>query len=463
MHPIRRERFDALVGYSRLPHAAAITRELEWYASDGEILLATILVDYEGEFAAIILGRDADQRYRCIETLASFDVIGDARTSTFEKVKEVLAKEQSIFPQDDERGKKIDIFVPLYETSKLNPNFEIVRTREAYLSAKEIIAEAMHHYVDVDGNFVEQFQTSGFDSRLWELYLFAYFTEETLLIDRTHNAPDFLVTNGEQTVAIEAVTVQASQNKDAEEIDIDELTPQQVQELHRHYMPIKFGSPLYSKLKKKYWEKEHVEDSPLVFAIADFHAKQSMLWSSTALLNYLYGVSHDFQFSEDGKLVISPLKIDFHEYKGKKIPSGFFFTEDTEHVAAVLFSATGTISKFIRMGKLAGFGDQSIKILYHGTCHKHDPNAALPDRFLFEIDENYEETWGEGVSIFHNPRALHPLSRDVFPSAAHHYMADDGQIVSYLPEFHPYNGMTVMLQATDHLNSEATDGQKTEC
>jgi hypothetical protein len=32
-------------------------------------------------------------------------------------------------------------------------------------------------------------------------------------------------------------------------------------------------------------------------------------------------------------------------------------------------------------------------------------------------------------------------------------MREEGQIVSYLPEFHPYGGLTVMLQATDDLPS----------
>lgn len=463
MHSIRKERFNALVGYSRLPHAAAMSVELEWYASNDEALLATILVDYENEFAAIILGRDADLRYRCIECLVSFEEIEDARKSMLAKSKELTQIGKTVFPQGDERGKKEDLFNPIYEKAKLNPNFEIVRSTLGYSSAREIIAEAMHHYTDIDGNFIEQFQTTGFDSRLWELYLFAYLTEEILLIDRTHHAPDFLVSNGEQTVAIEAVTVQASQHEDAEEIDIETLTPQRIQELQRHYMPIKFGSPLYSKLKKKYWEMEHVKGCPLVFAIADFHAKQSMFWSSTALQNYLYGVRHDFGFSDEGQLVISPIKIDFHERNGKKIPSGFFFTENAENVSAVLFSSTGTISKFIRMGKLAGFGDASVKVMYKGTCHKHDPNAALPDQFFFEVNDSYEETWGEGVSVFHNPKALTPLSREVFPSAAHHYMQEDGQIVSHLPEFHPYGGITVMLQATDDFPPKNTKNGESEC
>lgn len=32
------------------------------------------------------------------------------------------------------------------------------------------MSEMMRHFVDVDGNFVQQFQTTAFDSRIWELY-----------------------------------------------------------------------------------------------------------------------------------------------------------------------------------------------------------------------------------------------------------------------------------------------------
>jgi len=35
----------------------------------------------------------------------------------------------------------------------------------------------MRFYEDTDGNFVEQFQTTAFDACIWELYLFATFTE----------------------------------------------------------------------------------------------------------------------------------------------------------------------------------------------------------------------------------------------------------------------------------------------
>lgn len=275
MKPLKKQRFEALVGYSRLPHAFAMSEEIEWHASADETLLATILLDYsDHDFTVIILGRDSDLRYRCIGTDVGLDTPDEARACMVERCGTILAKGETIFPQGDERGRKMDIFTALSEEDKLNANFVMVRDTPGYSSAKQIIQEMMHHYTDIDGNYIEQFQTTGFDSRLWELYLFAYLIEEGMLVDRSFNAPDFLATNGVQPVAIEAVIVQATRGAKNETYKHDELTPQKIQELQRHYMPIKFGSPLFSKLQKKYWEKEHVKGKPLVFAIADFHQDQ---------------------------------------------------------------------------------------------------------------------------------------------------------------------------------------------
>ena len=119
-------------------------------------------------------------------------------------------------------------------------------------------------------------------------------------------------------------------------------------------IPIRFGSPLYSKLQKEYWQLHDVGKWPLVIAIADFHAKGSMVWTSTGLQEYLYGTRHDFSFDTEGKLIISPLKVETHRLGKKEIPSGFFFQPKAEHISAVMFSNSGTISKFTRMGKLAG-------------------------------------------------------------------------------------------------------------
>lgn len=130
-----------------------------------------------------------------------------------------------------------------------------------------------------------------------------------------------------------------------------------------------------------------VTGHPLVFAIADFHEPQSMTWSSTALFEYLYGVTHEFTRDAGGHLVISSLKIEYHEHEGKKIPSGFFYLPSAENISAILFSSSGTISKFNRMGQLAGFGVPNLKLIRYGVCHDHSAEAALPKPFVFEVEQ----------------------------------------------------------------------------
>lgn len=178
------------------------------------------------------------------------------------------------------------------------------------------------HYVDIDGNFVQQFQTTGFDSRLWELYLYAYLTEEELFLDRSYSAPDFLVTKFGKSVAIEAVIVGRSSENPPKVFKTAPSfkSPAEIRKAHEGAIPIKFGSPLYSKLTKEYWNLPHVQGNPLIFAIADFHDDQPMLWTSSALTSYLYGVRHDFHYDENGQLVISPIKIETHTFGDKTIP-----------------------------------------------------------------------------------------------------------------------------------------------
>ena len=143
--------------------------------------------------------------------------------------------------------------------------------------------------------------------------------------------------------------------------------------------------------------------------------------------------------------MISSIKIGSHRVSHKEIPSGFFFQSNTEFVSAVLFSASGTISKFNRIGRQAGFKDPSVTMIRVGTFHDHDSNAVVPKLFKYIVNEQSEETWGEGFSMFHNPNALHPVPEELFPSIAHHHFRD-GQVVSRLPEFYPYASFTYNIR-----------------
>src|SRR5439155_9835991 len=104
-----------------------------------------------------------------------------------------------------------------------------------------------------------------------------------------------------------------------------------------------------TKMKKRYWEQEHVKGQPFILAIQDFQTPGS-IWTGAALERYLYGFDYSWFHEVTGKLNVRAEDISNHRDGKKQIPSGFFDQPDTEHVGAVLFNSSGTFAKFNRMG-----------------------------------------------------------------------------------------------------------------
>jgi hypothetical protein len=97
------------------------------------------------------------------------------------------------------------------------------------------------------------------------------------------------------------------------------------------------------------------------------------------------------------------------------------------------------------MGFIAGFGDRDIVMMRGGYCYK---GSLIPEKFTAEVHApGYSETWCEGLSIYHNPRAKVPLPEQSFSCAAHH-TSRDGRIRSHQPTFHPLGSTTHILIPT---------------
>ena len=440
------KRFNALIGASRSPALEYYGTELDWLANVEETIIGVLIQDLtDRDFVAVALARDDTRRFRCIDVQSSLATLDEARNWLVRAIRWHTVQAVPGDSQPD-RAKNLDLFAPVVPLEKQHVYFRDLLRSDALLPARSIIAELMPHFVDIDGTFVREFQTNGFDARLWELYLNAYFIEEKLFINRKHTAPDFMIRKYGQAVAIEAAIV--GRQSPIRMIQAD-AAPQfpivaELLEKNRNEIPIRFGSALFTKLQKKYWELPHVRGMPLVFAIADFHDDCSMTWSSPGLMRYLYGFEHRFEHDPDGQLVITPQQITTHKKGSKTIPSGFFFQAEAENVSAILFSACGTISKFGRMGRQAGFHHPNMTMQRIGTCHNHEPNACFPHQYSYEVNETCRETWAEGLSMFHNPQACAPVPLELFPSIAHHRLVD-GQIVSHVPEFHPLSSFTIYL------------------
>jgi hypothetical protein len=440
---LSKARFDAL-SFSKHPSANLFSEAVEWYSDKDEVLIGLVLwYAIDNDWVYVVLGRDEAGLFRAITQGVNIPSQKEARDALRSSIRRIKATGQTVFTQDIKPKKKQDLFVPVVPNERLHPYFVKIANERGFSAAREILQEIGYSYSDPDGNFIEQFQTTGFNSRLWEIYLHAYLHEDEFWVDRSHPYPDYMCKKGDQTIFIEAVTVNPSGDKGLVEDAPD--THEEVLEKLQDFMPIKFGSPLFSKLKKRYWEKEHVKGSPLIFAIQDFHQEQSMLWSSTALPIYLYGTKYSWYYDAEGNLIVVPEKLEQHKLGEKEVPAGFFFQSDAENISAVLFSNSATISKFNRMGKLAGFGDPAVKMIRSGMKHDHDPNAAVPIPFSVDVDpKTYHEGWADGLSMYHNPRAIHPIDPDLFPSVTHHFF-EAGSITSYSPEFYVYSSFTHVL------------------
>lgn len=345
----------------------------------------------------------------------------------------------------------IDLFSDIGKhDSDLHPQFLSLRDLPGYAPARGLIRELQKRFADPDGNFVEQFQTFGFDARTFEFFLSVMLEDVGHEVDRTHDRPDFFITKNGLTAAVEAVTANpppngaiqpyASLPKGTSVRDTIEHIEQTI--------PVRMGSPLYSKLQKKYWTLPQMQGKPLILAIQDFHTAGALLSTSTGLGRYLYGQGQTWWHDDEGNLVIEGHALTEHKVGTKKIPSGYFNQPDAENISAVLFCNTGTVAKFNRMGQQDKYHDKRVRMIRSGTCYRHDPNATLPAAFVYEVGAPDEgnETWREGTVLFHNPNALHPLPREWFGAALEDELVGGERICTFAEPFLPYASITQIFE-----------------
>ncbi|GGH61950.1 hypothetical protein HNQ91_001169 [Filimonas zeae] len=461
-------RFNAYV-YVRHPYLNLQFKELAWYEAYRLKLLGTIAVDDAGDYYYMILGRDKRKVFRAIDFDSGFTSQEEATIAIMAAFPKYEHDGKTIYEQGDEKTLPQEFLKPQVPENKLHHYFKLldVSGQEA---ARAMINEIVYSFIDVDGNYIKDFQTTGFDARLWELYIYVYLYTAGFDLDTSYNAPDYFVSYFGERFAIEAVTVNPSPQ-------FDEPSPKDPREaflLSLDYMPIKYGSSLVGKLRKKYWEKEHVKNVPLIIAIHDFHqpstleALGSMTWSRNALINYLYGLRPIYKTAENGEITPTVLidadgavrpadeRIEWHEYKGKKIESGFFYLPDAENISAVLYSNNGTLPTFNRMGHLAGLGSPNVNMIRLMAVHNPDPKATEAFVVVKNInDADYEEAWGDGLVMYHNPRAKHPVDRRYFPGISHMYFDEKNLLVWGFPEENAIlYSMTHIIVAVDNFDGE---------
>lgn len=303
------------------------------------------------------------------------------------------------------------------------PEFQLLTSTISHLPALMALGECYLALPNPDPNFVPDFQTNNFASRMFELYLLACFREQGLIVRQDHVSPDFQIEKDGAACWIEAVTAN-SETPRAGGIGIWVHAPKDRIERLTGSPAERFAKTLRGKLQRNYHELEHVKGQPFALAIADFHVSGSMVWSREALPTYLYGLRADVAGDGAERHAIgTPIANLTGQHS---IPAGLFRNPDFAHLSAVVFSNAATLAKFNRMGFLAGWRPPGLTMTRRGILFDRTPGALEPIDFNLSVDSaEYQalwpwgEAWCQELEVFHNPLATHPIPFDLIPGATH--------------------------------------------
>jgi hypothetical protein len=446
--PMKRARFDLFALGARRALARLMSIELSRWSDHEERVLGLVFQDTtDQDYGWILMARDKIGRFRCVDVETSIDSEKIAVQRVRERI--AVAVDDGDFlalgDQENETNYPTDVLaVPTGAKSEdLHPHFRVLIDSPGRHPSRSVFKEISPWLAPTDPHFVGEFQGKGFDQRLWEMFLWATCRELGFDVSQPE-APDFTCEAPGVAFTVEATTVSPSTGGVLADSP-DPKTPEEMREILEHYMPMKFGSSLTSKLNKKdkdgrsYWERGDAAGKPFLLAVADFHVTGgdgepgSMTYTASALWPYLYGHRIEWELV-DGELVTCAVKGDDHVFKEKVIKTGFFDLPGAENIAAVVFSNAGTLAKFDRMGIAAGFMPEAHKYYRMGTLLNPDPNAVHPLPFFEEIGrEDYVEYWSDELQIFHNPNAKTPLPETAFGGITQHYFRN-GQQVTLTPE-----------------------------
>ena len=356
----------------------------------------------------------------------------------------------------------MDILTPVHPPERLHPAFKKLISARTFRSARQQIIECASRYNDQDGNFVEQFQTSGFDARTFELFMNELLYDEGFKHTDHLPYPDIHAEKHGVKIAIECTTsnptntgkaqLKAYKPVNTKDGNIDSLVDRLMGDA-----PIRLAGPLFSKLNKRfgetpYWELPNVKDKPFILAIETFHEDGSLAFSASIIASYLFGIQQTPEWDAQGNLVIKTHDIDEHKRDKKVIPSGFFDLPDAENISAVLWTNAGTIPKFARMGMSGKYPDKGISALRFGNRYDADPNAHAPKPFLHFVGGKKapRETWGAETVLFHNPNAKIPVPRGIFETVTESII-EHGQHVDLIKsDFTPIYSMTMFTDGDNH-------------
>ena len=213
-NPMKRARFNLLTTGTRQSITKYVCEELSWWTTQAEDLLGLVAHDkIDKDYLWIILARDKIGRFRCVNQKVNFRKQRPAEDHLRMTMANIMENEEvtEYGKQEDETNSPLDPFQlpPKFDRKKMHPYFRILAEDPGHQPARKVISQLAIWLTPKDPHFVREFQTNGFDQRLWELYLWAAFREFSLDVEQLE-APDFRCTGPDIDFTVEATTVAPS-------------------------------------------------------------------------------------------------------------------------------------------------------------------------------------------------------------------------------------------------------------
>lgn len=301
------------------------------------------------------------------------------------------------------------LFDPIIDKERLHANFRnILRMGNGF--ALDVLNDWASGFIDRDGKFVEEFQTT-FNSSFWELYLFAVLKKCGMDVDFSKTRPDFCIPSC--NFNIEATVASNAKNTEPEHTQFGKSPPNDLNAFNLQTI-IRLSNSLTAKHRKyaeSYAALEHVKDRAYVVAVTNFDQPFSYMACQRPIEAVLFGYYVDEEHyiatgGREGRLKGNELLSVFKD-NGSPVALGMFTSPAYEEISAVIFSGCANMGKVRALSS-----DPSEAISF--TALRFNPASDQP-HVIKQPKRRYEETLlVDGLRVYHNPYASYPLDPSIF-------------------------------------------------
>ena len=300
------------------------------------------------------------------------------------------------------------LFEPLVDETRQHANFKnIVRPGNGF--ALDVLSDWAKGFVDRDGKFVEEFQTT-FNSSFWELYLFAVFKKYELRIDFSKARPDFCIPD--HRLVIEATVASNARGAEPEHARLGKAPPADLNNFNFQSI-LRLSNSISEKHEKyiqSYAHLDHVKEQAFVIAVTSFDQPFSFMACHRPIEAVLHGYYVDEEryiatHGRQGRLEGEQLQRVFKD-NGSPVELGVFSSHTHKDISAVIFSSCATLGKVRALSS-----DPNPGIIF--TAVRYNPASVRP-HIVKEPKRRYTESLVDGLRIYHNPFASRPLDPALF-------------------------------------------------